>query len=163
MAHPSSSFSSLVIIPLEPSLLPACSWSLSVAEMRGSVSPRFLWLRCKCLFTELRLHVALPLLPCIPVPIFEGLCKGLVPFYWMGLEPERGLRCQQKGCGTVTHTALWGSSAVPMYPSIMKYWTTIVLLMSARNVLMTLGSLGGCLIHGDRHEEQSGRSGGMRY
>src|SRR5467141_874665 len=96
---PSSSFSSLVIIPLEPSLLPTCSCPISVAEMRGSVSPRFLWLRCKCPLTELRLHVALPLLPCIPVPIFEGLCKGLVPFYWMGLEPERGLRCQRKGCG----------------------------------------------------------------
>src|SRR5467141_1856404 len=130
MAHPSSSFSSLVIIPLEPSLLPACSSSLSV--------------------TELRLHKALPLLPCIPVPIFEGLCKGLVPFYWMGLEPERGLRCQRKGCGAVTHMALWGSSFLPMYPTIMKAWTPIVLLMSARNFLMTLGSFRAFLIHGYR-------------
>src|SRR5882672_4511446 len=81
----------------------------------------------------------------------------------MGLEPERRLRCQQKGCGTVTHMALWGSSYLPMYPTIMKAWTPIVLLMSARNVLMTLGSLREFLIHGERHEDQSGLSGGMRY
>src|SRR5882672_9311940 len=121
MAHPSSSFSSLVIIPLEPSLFPACSLSLSVAEMRGSVSPRFLWLRCKCPLTELRLHVALPLLPCIPVPIFKGLCKGLVPFYCMGLEPERGLRCQRKGCGAVTHMALSHTSV-----NILRYKHNII-------------------------------------
>src|SRR5882672_7972491 len=162
MAHPSSSLSSLVIIPLEPSLLPACSWSLSVAEMRGSVSPRFLWLRCKCPLTELRLHIALPLLQCIPVPIFEGLCKGLVPFYWMGLEPERGFRFQRKGCGAVTHMVLWGSSFLPMYPTIMKAWTPIVLLMSARNFLMTLGRFQAFLIH-DRDEDQSELSGRMRY
>src|SRR5882672_7361318 len=163
MAHPSSSFSSLGIIPFKPSLLPTCSWSLSVAEMRGSVSPRFLWLICKCPLTELRLHIALPLLPCIPVPIFEGLCKGLVPFYCMGLEPERGLRFQRKGCGAVTHMALWGSCFWPMYPTIMKAWTPIVLLISARNVLMTLGSLRAFLIHGERHEDQSRLYGGMRY
>src|SRR5882672_6689769 len=50
-----------------------------------------------------------------------------------------------------------------MYPTIMKAWTPIVLLMSARNVLMTLGSLWVFLIHGERHEDQSGLSGGMRY
>src|SRR5882672_8029076 len=146
MAHPFSSCSSLGMITSKPSLSPALSWSLSVADMR--VSPRFLWLRCKCPLTELRLHIALPLLPCIPVPIFEGLCKGLVPFYWMGLEPERGLRCQRKGCGAVTHMMLWGSSSLPMYPTIMKAWTPIVLLMSARNFLMTLGSFREFLIHG---------------
>src|SRR5467141_537376 len=150
MAHPSSSFSSLVIIPLEPSLLPTCSWSLSVAEMRGSVSPRFRWLRCKCPLTELRLHVALPLLQCISFPIFEGLRKGFVPFYWMCLETERGLRHQRQGCGAVTHMALWGFSSLPLYPTIMKAWTPIVLLMSARNALITFGSLRAFLIHGKR-------------
>ena len=60
------------------------------------VRPSSLWLICKCPLTELWLHVALPLLPCISFPILEGLCKGLVPFYWMGLEPERGLRCKGK-------------------------------------------------------------------
>src|SRR5467141_5045142 len=69
----------------------------------------------------------------------------------------------KKGCGAVTHMALWGSSFLPMYPTIMKAWTPIVLLMSARNVLMTLGSLRAFLIHGERHEDQSGLSGAMRY
>src|SRR5882724_8991809 len=100
--------------------------------------------------TELRLQVALPLLPCISFPIFEGLYKGLVPFYWMGLEPERGLRCQRKGCGTVTHMVLWGSCSWPMWPTIMNAWTPIVLLMSARNLLMTLGSWRAFLIHAER-------------
>src|SRR5882724_9504449 len=46
--------------------------------------------------------------------------------------------------------ALWGFSSLPMYPTIMKAWTPIVLLMSARNALITFGSLRAFLIHGER-------------
>ena len=127
------------------------------------VSPRFLWLRCKCPLTELRLHIALPLLPCISMPIFEGLGGGLVPFYWLGPEPERGLRCQRKGCGAITHMVLCGSSFLPIYPTIMKAWTPIVFLMSARNALTTFGRLRAFLIHGERNEDPSQLSGVMRY
>src|SRR5882724_4228548 len=77
----------------------------------------------------------------------------------MGLEPERGLRCQRKGWGAITHMALWGSPFLPIYPTIMKAWTPIVLLMSARNDLMTLGSLWAFLQHGERHEDSSGVCG----
>src|SRR5882724_12951928 len=89
----------------------------------------------------MRLHIALPQLPCVSFPILEGLCKGFVPFYWMQLKPERELRHQRQGCGAVTHMVLWEFSSLPMYPTIMKAWTPIVLLMSARNALITFGKL----------------------
>src|SRR5882724_11723604 len=89
--------------------------------------------------------------------------EGLVPFYWLGLEPERGLRCQRKGCGAITHMALCGSSFLPVYPTIMKAWTPIVLLMSARSALTTFGRLWAFLIHGERNEDPSQLSGVMRY
>jgi len=38
---------------------------------------------------------------------------------------------QRKGCGAVTHMALWGSSFLPMYPHHHESLTPIVLLMSA--------------------------------
>src|SRR5882724_2224180 len=44
----------------------------------------------------------------------------------------------RKGWGAITHMALWGSLFLPIYPTIMKAWTAIVLLMSARNALMSL-------------------------
>src|SRR5882724_5303650 len=59
--------------------------------------------------------------------------------------------------------ALWGFSSLPMYPTIMKAWTPIVLLMSAMNALITFGRLQAFLIHGERHEYPSGVSGGWRY
>src|SRR5882724_3645587 len=59
--------------------------------------------------------------------------------------------------------ALWGSSFLPIYPTIMKAWTPIVLLMSARNALMTLGSLWAFLQHGERHEDSSGVCEGRSY
>src|SRR5882724_5023970 len=58
---------------------------------------------------------------------------------------------------------LWGSSFLPIYPSIMKAWTPIVLLMSARNSLMTLGSFWAFLEHGERHEDSSGVCEGDTY
>src|SRR5882724_3398424 len=94
---------------------------------------------------------------------FEGLGEGLVPFYWLGLKPERGLRCQRKGCGAITHMVLCGSSFLPIYPTIMKAWTPIVLLMSARNALITFRRSWAFLIHGERNEDLSGLSGVMRY
>src|SRR5882724_10495342 len=59
--------------------------------------------------------------------------------------------------------ALWGSSFLPIYPTIMKAWTPIVLLMSARNSLMNLGSLWAFLKHGERHEDPSGVCEGRIY
>src|SRR5882724_7182240 len=97
------------MISFEPSFSPSCSFSVSGADMSGSVQGSC-GLDVKWPLTELRLHIALPLLPCISFPILEGLGKGLVPFHWLGLKPERGLRCQRNGCGAVTHMALWGSS-----------------------------------------------------
>src|SRR5882724_5866129 len=135
----------------------------TIRDWHEWVSPRLLWLRCKYPHTELRLHIGLPLLPCISMPILEGLGEGLVPFHWLGLEPERGLRFQRKGCGAIMHMALCGSSFLPIYPTIMKAWTPIVLLMSARNALTTFGRLQAFLIHGERNEDPIQLSGVMRY
>jgi len=114
--------------------------------MRGQ--SKVLVARCKCPLTELRLQVALPLLPCISFPIFEACVKGWSPsigWVWNLKEVE-----MQRKAVVQLLTWCYGILILANVANHHERLDTHCLLDVSRNLLMDFRKLWEFLIHAER-------------